>query len=248
MAAQYRTQGFVIKKTDRRECDQVFTVFTKDFGRIEVTGKAIRKISSKLKSNIDIFSLCEIEFIQGRIYKTLTDSRKICDFKNIKDDLERIKIAVKVSEAVCGIINGSERDEKVWNLLSETFSRLDSQKLKIENWKLEVLYHFFLWNLLSVLGYKIDLYNCVFCKKKLSPADLFFKPKDGGVAEKKCGSAETQEKEISPETIKILRIILKNDWRTIEKLKINPKNISCLDSVSEDYLSCHKKEEFAMIS
>jgi len=47
MFLKYRTQGLIFKKEERGEADQLFTVFTRDFGKLEVLGKAIRKISSK---------------------------------------------------------------------------------------------------------------------------------------------------------------------------------------------------------
>ena len=44
MTVHYKTEGFVFKSVDRLEADRVFSVFTVDFGRIEVFGKSIRKI------------------------------------------------------------------------------------------------------------------------------------------------------------------------------------------------------------
>lgn len=46
MFVHYRTQGLFIKEEDRGEANQLFTIFTKDFGKLEILGKAIRKISS----------------------------------------------------------------------------------------------------------------------------------------------------------------------------------------------------------
>ena len=77
MAIHYRTQGFILKKTDRGEADQILTIYTKDFGKLEILGKAIRKIKSKLRSGADLFYFSEIEFIQGKAYKTLTDILKL---------------------------------------------------------------------------------------------------------------------------------------------------------------------------
>ena len=74
MFLNYRTKGFIFKKEDRGEADQLFTIYTKDFGKLEILGKAIRKISSKLRSGAETFYLSEIEFIQGKTYKTLTDA------------------------------------------------------------------------------------------------------------------------------------------------------------------------------
>ena len=83
MAVHYRTQGFIFKKDERAESDQILSVFTKDFGRLELKAKAIRKIASKLRPDIDMFYLSEIEFIQGKNNKTLTDATKIEKFDDI---------------------------------------------------------------------------------------------------------------------------------------------------------------------
>jgi len=69
MFIHHRTRGFFIKKENRGETDQLFTVFTQAYGKVEILGKAIRKISSKLKSGAEIFYLSEIEFIQAKLIK-----------------------------------------------------------------------------------------------------------------------------------------------------------------------------------
>ena len=54
MFTHYRTKGFILKKRNQGEANQLFTVFTKDFGRIEILGKSIRKITSKLRAGARI--------------------------------------------------------------------------------------------------------------------------------------------------------------------------------------------------
>ena len=88
----YRTQGIFLKKEDRGEADQLFTVFAEDFGKLEILGRAIRKITSKLRSASSPFYLSEIEFIQGKTYKTLTDAILIDNFKNIREYPQRLNI------------------------------------------------------------------------------------------------------------------------------------------------------------
>ena len=60
MFIHYRTNGVMIKKKDLGEADQLFTIYTKDFGKLEILGKAIRKISSKLRSGAELFYLFHI--------------------------------------------------------------------------------------------------------------------------------------------------------------------------------------------
>ncbi len=253
MFIRYRTKGFVIKKEDRGEADQLFTIYTKDFGKLDILGKAIRKTSSKLRSGAEIFYLSEVEFIQGKAYKTLTDVVLIEKFKNIGQDLRKLKIAYKISEVLDKMIRGQEPDGKIWQLLIKTFERLNKLEApkssaddrdggqKASPWNLEILLYYFLWNFLSILGYHPELQRCSFCQKKLIPQRIYFNPREGGTICQSCfiklKVSPKTVKEISPEIIKILRIILNEDWQTLLKLKIESDYLKSLKLVSQDYFS-----------
>jgi len=153
MFIHHRSQGLIIKKEDRGEADQLFTVYTKDFGKLEILAKSIRKISSKLRQGAEIFYLSEIEFIQGKGYKTLTDASPIEKFKNLRQDLNRLKIAHLVAEVLDDFIKGPEIDERIWNLTVPIFRKINDPKFPAKN--LQFVYRYFLFNFVSFLGYGI---------------------------------------------------------------------------------------------
>jgi DNA repair protein RecO (recombination protein O) len=235
MFVHYRTKGIIFKKEDRGEADQLFTFYTEDFGKLEILGRAIRKISSKLRSGAELFYLSEIEFIQGKTHKTLTDAISIEKFRNLRESLKRLSIAYKISEVLDKLVKFQEPDEKIWQLLNEVFQKLNSLSLVISH--LSLLYYYFLWNFLSILGYKPELYKCVFCQKKLIPEKLYFSPKEGGLICQNCFKGAKEASEIKPEIIKILRLILKRDWQILSKLKIELKYMKPLELISGKYLS-----------
>jgi DNA repair protein RecO (recombination protein O) len=235
MAVHYRTQGIIFKKVDRGEADQLFTVYAKDFGKLEILGKAIRKIKSKLRGGAELFYLSELEFIQGKTYKTLTDAILIESFLNLRKDLEKLAIAYKISEALEDLVKGQEPDPKIWDLLKKTFQRLNAFNLKPKTSNL--IYYYFLWNILSVLGYQPELYNCSLCQKKLIPEGLYFNPREGGIICHSCFKKTKTGKKIDPDTVKILRIFIKRDWNTLKKIKPEKVNQAALKNISESYLS-----------
>lgn len=151
MAVKYATEAFVFNREDRMDADRIFSVFTKEFGRLEVFGKAIRKIDSKLRGGIDIFSFCEIEFIQGKNKKTLTDAVIRQRFTNISQDPQKYQIALSVCQLVSKCLHGQEKDESILSLLLEVFERLDFGKAR---W---LLYYYFFWNFVSLLGYEPEI-------------------------------------------------------------------------------------------
>jgi len=242
MAVHYRTHGIIVKKEDRGEADQILTVYTENFGKLEILGKAIRKIKSKLRGGAELFYLSEIEFIQGKVYKTLTDTILIEKFKNLREDLRKLAVAYKISEAIDRLVGFQELDKKIWQLLKEVFYRLNS-KFKIKNFKL--IYYYFLWNLLSILGYHPELYNCSLCQKRIEPAKIYFNLKEGGIicpecfkkAKEKSFSELNDFREINSDIVKILRMILKKDWQLFTRLKIETPHQKMLADISDDVLA-----------
>lgn len=158
MATHYRTRGFIIKKSDRGEADQFLTLYTENYGKLKLSAKAIRKITSKLRAGSGLFYLSEIEFIQGKTNKTLTDAILIENFKNIRQDLIKLRIAYKIADILDELSPKEEKDEKIWELLLEIFHRLDT-KYKIPNTAYKIYYYFF-WRLVSILGYHPAISNC----------------------------------------------------------------------------------------
>lgn len=245
MFEHYRTKGIIIKKEDRGEADQLLTIYTKDFGRLEILGKGIRKIKSKLRSGAEIFYLSEIEFIQGRGYKTLTDAILVKKFENLRKDLKKLALAYKIAEDLDNLVKGEEPDENIWQLLNECFIILNNWK--IEN-SLKIIYYYFLWNLLPFLGYQPELFNCVLCQKKLIPVNLYFNPKEGGVICEKCSAKTKKGLKIEPEVVKILRLILKRDWDILSRLKIEEPEERTLKVISSAYLAYMNLTEVGSLS
>ena len=228
MAVRYRTKSFVFKKKDQGESNQIFTLYTENFGKMRVLGKAIRNIKSKLRSGIEVYYLSEIEFIRGKSYNILTDAVVLKNFKKMRDNLDLLKIAHRIVEISDKLIGEEEKDENIWSLLCEVFENLDTKNSP------KLLYYYFLWNLLSVLGYKIDFYKCAYCQKKLTPEEIYFNS-DGLICED-CFKKLNKGMKISSEIVKILRIFLSEKSKILKKLKIDKSLGKSLVFVSNYYL------------
>ena len=228
MFTRDRTTGLFLEKADQGEANQVFTVYTRDFGKLKITAKAVRKIKSKLKAGAEIFYCSEIEFIQGRAHKILTDAVPIKKF--YLKDLSKLQIAYKITGALDGFVKGEEKDKQIWDLTTEVLQKLEDQKGGSE-----IIYYYFFWNFVSLLGYRPEIWHCVSCQKRLASTNLFFNLAKGGVVCEDCFSSKRFGKQISPDVVKILRIFSKKDWLLLSKLKINSQCWEDLATLSKDY-------------
>ena len=233
MATHYRSQGIIFQKKDVGEADRLFSVYTKDFGRLDLLARAERKIKSKLRGGLELFYLSEIEFIQGKAYKTLTDTILIDSCQGLRKSLEKLTSAHKISNILDRLMKAEEADDNIWDLLLEVFGNLNSWRENKENWKL--IYHYFLWNILFLLGYQLELHQCSNCQKKISSDKIFFSLGAGGVICDGCRGESA--KEIKANTLKIIRLFSKRDVGTVKKLKFEKEDLDSLEEVSRRYLS-----------
>jgi len=233
MTVYCRSTGFVFKKEDISESDRAFSVFTQDYGKIKVFARGIRKIASKLKSDMDIFSSVEMEFVQGKSKKTITDAVALERFKNIGHSPKRFEAASKISEIIDGLVQEHGKDSGLMSLINEAFKILDSESLKKE--QCDILYYYFAWKFFCLLGFAPQLCACANCSKKLSPWKICFSCEAGGIVCGDCSAGEKKQNEATPDAVKILRLICKENWQTVSRIRINQKTKNILQEITENY-------------
>jgi DNA repair protein RecO (recombination protein O) len=239
----FKTKALSLREKEWGETDFLFYFFTEDFGMVEILAKGARKITSKLRGQVIPFSLAEIEFVQGKYNKILTDAYLIKRFYRINFSPFRFLFLQKLLNIFFNLVPKEEKDIKLWNHLLLFFQKLEKKQLSLFSFK--IIYYYFFWNLVAILGFSPQLFNCVFCQKRLKPEKLFFDSSEGGVIcyqcyRKKKGKAFLT---ISPQTVKIIRKILEGNFEEILKLKITPFHFSQLKEISKDYYLKIKKED-----
>lgn len=190
--------------------------------------RGIRKINSKLRYNIDNFYYSEIEFVQGKNYKTLTDASII---NKPQLTLSKLEFLNNIAELLDSFIKGEQRDDKIFDLLSKTFENL----LKIKSYKLRNFYNYFFWNFISELGHMPETKKCAKCYSTLSPYHLYFSNKNGGIICRYCFNCEKDAKKTNSDIVKTLRLFLDGEYEVINKLKINPRSENLLNQITDNY-------------
>ncbi len=261
---RYKTKAIFLEKKDRGEADRMFTVFSKEFGKLDILGKGIRQIKSKLRSGADNFYFSDIEFIQGKAYKTLTEAILLDKFSNIGKELPRLEAAAKIAQAATILVPKEEKDENVWLLLFNGFKQIND--LEHSKVFLNLLCQYFLWNMFFLLGHSPELCHCAVCGRKLFPETFFFVPEEGGIVCWRCiktieekikqrganqsgkGAEGTQKKkkecirQIKVGTVKIIKFFLKNEISLLKRLKIEKEDKDNLEEITDFYLNFLKRE------
>lgn len=73
----YTTKSIVLSERPIGEADRIYSILTRDLGLIKAKATGVRKNVSKLRGNLEPFSLASISFIRGKDYWRLTSAELI---------------------------------------------------------------------------------------------------------------------------------------------------------------------------
>ena len=143
-----KTEAIVLKTADLGETDRLLTIYTKEFGKIQVAARGTKKLESKLRYHLEPLSYILLILVNGKNLKIVKDAALKDQFLSTRKDLEKIKIAYKIIDLIDELIVGEEKDEDVWNLILETFMAIQRDKIY-----LDLVVSEFQSSLLKLLGY-----------------------------------------------------------------------------------------------
>ena len=121
-----KTEAIILKSTDSNEVDRLLTIYSEKLGKINISAKGVKKMESKLRYSIEAISHVQMILVEGKNFLILKDAFIIDQFLNIKNDLEKIKIAKELVDLIDEALIGEDRDEEIWKLILGTFKKINS--------------------------------------------------------------------------------------------------------------------------
>ncbi len=129
MYSIYTTEGIILSATYSKEADRVYRIFTKEFGLILAEAKGVRKIDSKLRYSLQLFSLADFSLVRGKDKWRITSASLK---KNIFFDLNGYKdcraIFCRVASLILRLIHGEEKNELLFEYLKKSAEFLIEKK------------------------------------------------------------------------------------------------------------------------
>lgn len=143
----YSTKGLVLAKRDYSEADKILIIFTRDFGKVSTIAKGVKKLKSRKRGHLEIFSHIKFSAAKGRGLDIITEAETINNFQKIRKNLKKASVAYFFVEAVGRTIREGEKNENVYDLLLDYLQKLETET------KLKNLRNNFTQELLVMLGF-----------------------------------------------------------------------------------------------
>lgn len=129
---QLLSQGIVLTRTDYGEADRIVTLLTPEAGKLRLMARGVRKIKSRLAGGIELFSVSEIGYIQGRgELGTLVSARLVQHYGKIVQDIER----VQQGYAFIKMLHKATEDQpepEYFDMLQQAFAALDDVTINLD--------------------------------------------------------------------------------------------------------------------
>lgn len=226
----YKTEAIVLKHTDIGEADRLLTLYTPNAGKIRAVARGARRTKSRLGGHVEPLMRCSMVISRGRTFEIVSQAEILESFLPIRCDLLRTAQALYLADLTDAFTAERTENYAVYRLLLESIRLLERSPRR------DILSRFFEIQIVSQSGYSPQLYQCINCTAPLKPVTNYFTPSGGGVLCPSCPRAEPVVQPISPEALKVLRLLHRGDYPTAARVRLSPPLTQEIRHITQGYV------------
>ena len=218
MDETYNVKAIILNRKSFSENDSRVTVYSLESGKLELTARGAKKIKSKSAGHLEPFNLVDIMVVRGQKHNYVGTAVSEKCYSGIKNNLDKLTPAGRTVRIIDQLIKPGVADQDIFQLLNDYLEALNSAKKDFE-----LLPSFFILKLLEKLGHKPELSFCTCCVNKIHPGRNRFDLARGGLVCEKCADPKEGNLCISDDSIKLLRLSLKYNFKQLKKVKTSKR-------------------------
>ncbi len=197
----------VLKEIRYNDNDKILHALSKNNGKIQIVSRGCRKNKSPLVNISQIMSYSKCQLYVSRDMYILNSGELIDNFYNIRNNITAFLHGTYILELLNYISQENEVDKKAYDMTIRLFQILES--VEDDEKKIENIISIYELKLISMLGYRPQIKECILCDEKLNNKSLYsFNIKDGGIQCKNCVNINISGYDISYKNIVLLNNIL----------------------------------------
>lgn len=235
------TQGLVLRVSDYNDHDALLTLLTKEYGKITVKARGLRRKNSPLVAPCQLLAFGEFTLFEYRGMFTINEAHSIELFHGLRKDLVRLSLGTyfaQVAEVV------SQEDTPGSELLSLVLNCLFalSTLAKEEN-KVKAVFEL---RCACLAGYTPDLFGCHSCGNALP--DRF----DVSAGMLECHSCRSGDSDglrlpLLPGTLDAMRYIVSCLPKKLFSFTASGETVDQLSHITETYLTTQLERGFSAL-
>ncbi len=195
----YKTDALVLRAYRMRDADRLATVLTPSLGKLKLTVRGARRLTSKLGGHLDVLNRAHLAIAIGHTFDVVTGAESAESFPGVKADLSRLAEALYLMEFADLLLPEAAPHPHAYGLLLDALRALEAGRNPAA-----VARHTEL-GLLGDAGFMPELRSCVMCRRQIEPERHRYAAAMGGVVCDACPAPSSALLPLSVGTLKVLR-------------------------------------------
>lgn len=144
---RYSSEGIVLARRSYSEADRILVVYSKNYGKVSLMAKGVRKPKSRKRGSLEVFSHIKFSAARGRNLDIIEEAEIIDSFQTIRKNLKKVAVAYYFMEVVGRVTREDKKNEKFFALILKNLQNLKTTK------SLRKLREEFIFQTLVLLGF-----------------------------------------------------------------------------------------------
>ncbi len=129
----YKVEAIVLARKNVGEADRILTIFTKQYGKLRVLAKGIRRVTSKRAPYAEVFSRVNMILYRGKTNLDLVNEiSSVEDYQTLRQDLEYVSAAYYLCELVDRLLPEKQEHRDVYYMLGDYLTKFNGKSLNTE--------------------------------------------------------------------------------------------------------------------
>lgn len=234
----FKSEGIVLRETEYNEADKLLTVLTKDYGRLTLKARGVRRSKSPLKSACQLLTYSEFTWQDYRGKATLTEAESLEQFRQLRDDIELLALGSYFAQVAELLSQEDAPDPTLLSLLLNSLYALG--KLKKPQQLVKAAFEL---RAACLAGFLPDLSGCAVCGNA-QPDRLNV---SHGVLQ--CAACRTEALDgirvpVSSGALAAMRYLVQCEDKKLFSFSVGEDTLRELSTVTETYLVTQLEHSF----
>lgn len=147
MSRNISSEAIVLSSKSIGEADKLVTVFSKNFGKMTLIAKGVKRLKSRKRGTLEPFSIIKFSGISAKGIPLVNETSIINNLSLVRTDLKKVSVAYFFVEVIMRATQDEEPNQELYSLLENNLIKLESDH------KLKKLRQDFSIKLAEILGF-----------------------------------------------------------------------------------------------
>lgn len=224
----FKVEGVILNTVDFGESNRVVTIYTKDFGKIEVNSYGCRRARSPLSGVIQMFNRICAEIKKSSQVDSIRDADILEFYPNLTADIDRLSYAAIFFEIVNKMTLPKIVDIGIYNLLVNALPVINKKNPQIAT--LISIAQF-----MEFTGFQLNFKKCVHCGKIID-GDASLSLTDGGAVCQSCSHGAVKGYGYPENLRATFETLLNFDWKSENQINFSLRQIYAAQKILFQYI------------